>query len=154
MPASTVLPATAATRTRSGAPRFCVPACTGEPRCLRDRSRFAGEHRFVDAAFGPFGHDTVGSEYFTGAHEHLVARLQFDRLHVLDLVVPHAPRGDGSESGERIGDAAGAMARHHLDVAAEREEEHEHRDGIEIDLAVAGQRVPHARHEGDDDAER
>ena len=98
---------------------------------LGDGCRFTRQHRLVDASVGRIDHGAVGSEHFSRAHEDVVTRLQFNCLHVLDLGVPHASRGHGRKPGERIGDAAGAMPRDHLDVAAEREEEHEHGDRVE-----------------------
>ena len=121
---------------------------------LRDRGGFAGQHGLIHAS-GAFCNHPVRCKHLAGPDQQFIAGFQFGGLDVLHRAIAQAPRGDRRQSGERVRHAAGTMARDHLDVATERQEEHEHGHRVEIHVAVPGECIPHARdereHDGDAD---
>ncbi len=90
-----------------------------------------------------------------GLHEHAVADGELVDADQRLGVVGREPRRGGRRSTERALDGGrGPVPGSHLDEASEREEEDEHADRLEIDLAAAEPGGDEAGGEGEPDGER
>ena len=108
------------------------------------RTRFAGQQGFVHLDFRAFQH-AVGGHGAAVVDVHAVAVGQADRGDRFQFAVG-APALGQQRSRVQQGIAAriAAMARAQFQVTRAQQQEHEHADRIEIDLAAPAQRVDHA----------
>ena len=123
---------------------------------LRHRRGLAAEQRFVHAAALGQQH-AVGRHDAAFGHAHAVADAQLVDADALQRSVVALPIGERRrQPRQRIGEIARAMPRAHFQVAARQQEEHEHRNRIEVHLAAAAQRFDDAGrvHRGDGQCHR
>ena len=122
---------------------------------LDDCRGFTGQQRLVDLA-AAIDQPAVRGEGAAGGHAHDITHgKRRERHRFLDAVRADPQRGRRQQARERLGGRAGVVAGDHFKVAAQLEQEHEHRDRVVIDLAAVGERVPRAdhvrRHDSHDD---
>ena len=119
------------------------------------RFRLAGDQRFIDQGVAR-GDDAVHRDHLTARHAQHVsgddgrerytrdrARRRIDALHLCR-----------QRAGERFGDACGLMPPAHLDMPTDEQEQDEHRDRVEVDLARPAGRVEGARAEREQQRDR
>ncbi|MCG3134195.1 MAG: hypothetical protein HMLKMBBP_01482 [Planctomycetes bacterium] len=121
----------------------------GDLVARRDRARrlLAGHVRRDDLALAG-DDDHVGRRRLAGSDPHLVAGAEALRRRVLLAAGRDAVRLLGQAGGHRLRRVASVHARVRLEPPAEREEQEEHRGGLEVDLAGARDRVPRRERPG------
>ena len=127
------------------------------PRLLRDRAAFAGEQRLVHVCLSALD-DSIRGKTFSRSHQHVVAQPQrsrgdgFGLLRVREIAKAQGHGRHGARQEFEI--LGGAMTGTQFKIAAAEQEKHEHRDGIEIHLAVPGKGRRDAGNERRADADR
>ena len=124
---------------------------------LRDRARLAGQQGLVSRTLAGRHHAVRGNDA-AGRNSHEITRHKLNRG---DPLRGHRG-GAGDEafghrrrvSHQTLLGFGGPRARHRLEIPGAKQQKHEHGDRVEIDFAAAAHRRPHARREGDGDAQR
>ncbi len=136
--------------------RAADDALAGRPR---HRHALAGEQRLVERRQALLDH-AVGRHALAGEDPHPVADRELDRgddrLAAIrasgtggGVLRSQPPGGRRNAAHHRLLLAHGAFARHQLEDAGTEQEEDEHHDRVEVDLAAVGDRRPHAAEIGE-----
>lgn len=114
----------------------------------------AGEQRLVDTGLAVEDH-SVGRQHGAWRYQYAVADAQFAEQDALALVGGvQAQAGRRQQVDQLRGGGGGALPRAAFEVAAGEEEQGEHADRVEIQLALAGDRRPDAGDVGAADRQR